>query len=364
MRKVRALFFLILPLAGFAALAQQPQQPPPPPEPEARIVVPVERVTVPLVVRDMRGEFIYDLERGEVTVLDNGVPQQIRTFELATEPLSVVILVDTSQRVAPLLGRVRESGILFSSYILGQSGEAALITFDSYVNLRQDFTTDTDELLQAFQKIQAGGSQTRLADAFDQAVGLLRKRPRDRRRVVVILSEALNEGSTTPVGQPLRWMQLEEISVYAVALSALEADLRRRPEDSPVRSSPYPPGVFTRPGTPGQPQTPTTVAQEQYSRANLLAALTTLVRTMRDVVGQDVLELYAYGTGGLHHSTFGRAALEDVLKGIGQDLHNQYVITYQPSNREQMGFHRIEVQVNRSGVSVRHRPGYYLGAIL
>ena len=107
----------------------------------------------------------------------------------------------------------------------------------------------------AFQKLPAGGTETRLADALDQATRLLAQRPQGRRRVVLVISEPLDQGSRTPLGVPLRVAQLNDITVYTISLSSLEADLRRRPEETPVKPSPYPPGVFTRPGTPGQPQT-------------------------------------------------------------------------------------------------------------
>src|SRR3989338_4735298 len=352
---------LLSSLAPAGAQQQPPPQPPPPQEPEFRVPVRVELVTVPLVVWDARAEFVYDLAREEVTLLDNGVPQQLRSFELATQPVSLVVLVDTSQRVKPLLERVREVGILITSNILVQFGEAALLTFDSFVTRRQEFTSDAEEFLRAFERIPAGGTEPRLADGLEQAMRLLSQRPQGRRRVILVISEALDQGSSTPLGVPLRVAQLNDITVYTISLSALEADLRRRPEETPVKPSPYPPGVFTRPGTPGQPQTPTTVAQEQYARGDLLSAVTTLVRTLRDTAGNDVLEVYALGTGGLAHSTFGRAALEDVLNRIGQDLYSQYLITYQPSNRDQNGYHRIEIRVARPGASVRHRPGYFVG---
>jgi VWFA-related protein len=363
MRQPLAVLLSLLLLSSLApAGAQQPPpQPPPPQEPEFRVPVRVELVTVPLVVWDARAEFVYDLAREEVTLLDNGVPQQLRSFELGTQPVSLVVLVDTSQRVKPLLERVREVGILITSSILGQDGEAALLTFDSFVTERQEFTSDAEEFLRAFEKIPAGGTESRLADGLDQAVRLLSQRPEGRRRVILVIAEALDKGSSTPLGVPLRVAQLNDITVYTISLSALEADLRRRPEDTPVKTSPYPPGVFTRPGTPGQPQTPTTVAQEQYARADIFNAVATLVRTLRDTMGNDVLEVYALGTGGVAHSTFGRAELEAVLTRIGQDLHSQYLITYTPSNRDQNGYHKIELRLGRPGLGVRHRPGYFVG---
>lgn len=355
-------FFLGLGLALSAPPKLRGQQAPPASTPdEFRVRVKVELVTAPLVVRDANGEFVYDLSRRDVVLLDNGVPQQLLAFELASQPLSLVILLDTSQRVAPLLDRVRKSGILFTSYILGQSGEAAVVTFDTDVTLRQDFTSDADKIIQAVQKISTGGSQTHLADALDHAVTRLRQRPEGRRRVIVVVTEPRDDGSATPVGVPLRLAQLSDISVYTVALSPLEADLHRRPEDTRVSQSPYPPGVFPAPGLPGRVQTPTTEAQQQYARADLLSAIMILVRSLHDTVGQDVLELYAQGTGGLHYSPFGQNALEASLHHIGQDLHNQYLLTYRPSNRDEQGFHRIEVRVARPDVRTRTRPGYFVG---
>src|SRR3989338_2117961 len=146
---------LLSSLAPAGARQQPPPHPPPPQEPEFRVPVRVELVTVPLVVWDARAEFVYDLAREEVTLLDNGVPQQLRSFELATQPVSLVVLVDTSQRVKPLLERVREVGILITSNILGQFGEAALLTFDSFVTRRQEFTSDAEEFLRAFERIPA-----------------------------------------------------------------------------------------------------------------------------------------------------------------------------------------------------------------
>lgn len=359
-----ALASLILMLALVLCLSAQPPAPEAGEQEEFRVRVEVELVSAPLVVRDARGEFVYDLTRDEITLLDNGIPQQLTSFEMASQPVSLVILLDTSRRIAPLLDRIRKSGILFTSYILGQFGEAAVITFADEVVLQQEFTTDADEIIQAIAGISVGGTDVRLADALDEAVALLLKRPEGRRRVIVAITQPRDDGSGIPVGAPLRQAQLADISVYTVALSALEADLRRRPEEMPVPQSPYPPGVFATPGAPGSVQTPTTQTQEQYSRLDLLKAIGVLVSTLQDTAGRDVLELYAHGTGGLHYQPRGRRGLEKAINQIGQDLHNQYLVAYRPSNRDRLGFHRIEIRVARPGVRVRTRAGYYVGPAL
>ncbi|MFQ5664093.1 MAG: VWA domain-containing protein, partial [Terriglobia bacterium] len=285
----------LLAVALAAAPTLRGQQPParpdsPPPE-EYRVRVEVELVTAPLVAHDSRGEFVYNLRRDEITLLDNGIPQQLRAFELASQPISLVMLFDTARRVASLLDRVRPSGILFTSYVLGQFGEAAVITFDTEITLRQEFTSDPDKIIDAVKAIRPGGSQTRLADALDQAVTLLRGRPEGRRRVIVAVTEPRDNGSHTPIGVPLRLAQLFDISVYTIALSRTQAELLRRPEDTPVARSPYPPGVFPTPGIPGSVQTPTSQAQQRYARADLLSAVVTLVSTLRNIPARQVLEV-------------------------------------------------------------------------
>ncbi len=192
-------------------------------------------------------------------------------------------------------------------------------------------------------------------------MNLLLQRSEDRRPVIVAVSEPRNNGSAIPIGEPLRLAQLAGISIYTVALSRVQADLLRRPEDTPVRDSPYPPGVFPRPPIPGRPETPSTEAQRQHSRVDLGRAIEALVRTTSSNVKSNLLEVYAQGTGGLSYRPFSRGSFEQAINLIGQDLHNQYLVSYRPSNRSQRGFHRIQIRVSRRGVSIRTRPGYYVG---
>jgi len=251
--------------------------------------------------------------------------------------------------------------VLFTSYILGEEGEAAVVTFDDDVVLRQEFTSDADTIIRTLERLPAGGRRTRLSDGLEEAVAMLSNRPPGRRRVIIAISEAHDDASRALLGVPLRRAQLFEISVYTIGLDRVQAELRRRPEDTPVKPSATPPGVFAGPPRPGSVQTPTTETMEQYNRVDIGNAVETMVTTLGQTVGSDILEVYSAGTGGLSYAPQNQSALENDLNRIGQDLHSQYQITYQPSNGEQQGFHRIEVRVSRPGVSIRTRSGYYVG---
>src|ERR1039457_2993935 len=77
--------------------------------PEAGIRVKVQVVNAPVAVRDAKNNVILDLKKEDFQILDNREKQTIESFDLAGEPLSVVLVIETSSRVAPMLPTVRKS---------------------------------------------------------------------------------------------------------------------------------------------------------------------------------------------------------------------------------------------------------------
>jgi hypothetical protein len=49
---------------------------------------------------------------------------------------------------------------------------------------------------------------------------------------------------------------------------------------------------------------------------------------------------------------------------IGREIHNQYVISYSPNNKEEGGFHELKVLVTRPDLEVRTREGYWLASVV
>ncbi|HEX9760071.1 MAG TPA: VWA domain-containing protein [Candidatus Acidoferrales bacterium] len=327
----------------------------------AQIRVRVELVTAPVAVRDSRGELVFDLVQEHFRIYDNGVLQKIESFDLGGDPLSVVFVVERSSRIEPLLPAVRRTGILFTQTILGQTGDGAIIAFDDTSDIVVPFTADHDRIEKAMADLKVGRSGARLHDALSRAVGLLRNRTPDRRRAIVVLAEAKDTGSETKLGEVLRDAQLNNISIYSVGLSTTAAMLRSEPRSTgpaPIT----PPGTFPLPPRPGTPQTPTTEAQAR-GQMDLMAAIIWMVERAADAKGQNSLELATTATGGLHLPTFRDRSIERALDQIGAELHAQYIISYRPTGRaaQESGFHKIDVEVARPGVTVRTRPGYFIG---
>jgi VWFA-related protein len=370
---LQAVGWVLLWLAGACAeaSAQAPEGPIAPkpgvvvqqPPPEARLKVRVSLVNTPVTVRDGKGRMIHDLDAQNFTVTDNGARQKITHFDLGGDPISAVILMETSSRIDSILPEIRKTGILFTQTLMGPTGEAAIVGFNDSVDKLQDFTADGEAIEKTIKGMREGTSGSRLYDAMAVGVEMLTSRPQPsadvpgRRRILFIMSEATDVGSGTKLGEVLRNAQLANITIYSVGLSTTRAELQSKTKKKPIEVTP--PGTFGQPPLPGTVQTPTSEAQ-RTGDIDLLALAVWAVQHAENQVKDHALEVAATATGGEHLSTFRDRSIENAIDEIGGELHSQYNVSYTPTGTGESGYHEIKVSVDRPGVTVRARPGYYL----
>jgi VWFA-related protein len=372
------LFFLTLFgawMSAFPLAAQSPSGPITPqagnaiqqPPPQAKIGVSVALVNTPITVRDSRGQMIHTLDAKDFRVTDNGVPQHILHFDMGGDPLSLVVLVETSLRVDGMLPQIRKAGIIITQTVMGGSGEAAVVAFNDSVDKLQEFTGDADRIEKTFTNLQAGTSGSRLYDAMAVGIEMLSGQPQPtadkpgRRRVMLILSEATDRGSDTQLGAVLRQAQLANVTIYSVGLSTTRAELQAAPRDTTPQVTP--PGTFGTPPMPGTVQTPDTEAARQGS-GDLMPAIVWAVKHVKDKVKGNPLELATAGTGGEHLATYKDRSIEKAIDEIGGELHSQYSVSYAPTGTNDAGYHEIKVAIAKHGSGkwkIRSRPGYYIG---
>lgn len=157
-------------LAGLtAAVTAFPQQPP---QPTFRETVNV--VVAPTVVLDRNGNYVNDLKPADFQLLDNGKPQNIKV-DVSFIPISLVVAVQANPAAEPVLPKIRKIGSLLQGLLVGEQGEVAIVAFDHRVQVKQDFTSDTDKLEEALKKITPGGSSSRMIDAVVESVRMPRR---------------------------------------------------------------------------------------------------------------------------------------------------------------------------------------------
>jgi VWFA-related protein len=313
---------------------------------------------------------LHDLDEKDFVITDNGVPQKITHFDVGGDPISLVILVETSSRVDSFLPQLRKTGILLSEQVMGPDAEAAVIGFDDSLKTLQGFTRSHDAVEAAFSGLTTNEPGICLFDAMSAGVEMLsgRRKPTQEtpvpgRRVLLIISEALDTGSDARLGEVLRRAQLENVTIFSVGLSTTRAELQSKPrENAPTPITP--PGTYGMPGPPGTVPTPGAGNNQGF---DLIALAQVLVEHTKSAATKHSLEVGAVATGGGYYSTYKERSIESAIDEIGGELHSQYMISYEPKSRSEVGqdfgYHQISVSLvadKAPGKKITTRPGYYI----
>jgi VWFA-related protein len=366
------LLLLALSMGSACSLAAQSQSGPISPQPgtsiqqappQPKIGVRVALVNTPVTVRDSKGQMVHTLDVKDFHVSDNGVDQKITHFDMGGDPLSIVILVETSSRIDAFLPQIRKSGILFTQTVMGPDAEAAVVGFNDSVDKLQDFTRNADQIDSTINHLKSGTSGNKLYDAMALGVEMLSGRPQPsadqpgRRRVMLLMSEGTDIGSASKFGEVLRQAQLSNVTIYSVGLSTTRAELQAQPRDTTPH--PTPPGTYGAPPFPGTPQGLESDSA-RYGSGDLMQVIAWVVKNAADKIKGNPLELAAAGTGGAHLPTFKDRSIENAIDEIGGELHSQYSVSYIPKGTNETGYHEIKVTVDSKKLKVRARPGYYV----
>jgi VWFA-related protein len=327
------------------------------PRTRGTIRVRTNEVTAPVTVLDRKGEMVMDLAQKDFHVFDNGVEQPIDHWDLGGEALSVVLVVEASSHIEPLLPAVHQTAIVFTQTVMAQTGRAAVVSYDDTVDLLQPMTEDQDAVETAIRKFKVGTFGLRLYDGMSRGVSILEKEPANRRRVMLVMGEAQDKDSESKLGEVLRAAQLANITIYTIGLSTTAAELRTQNQYRPPPLGPE--GTYPLPLPPGTPMTPD-AEQEMQGNINLLALAQWIVQRGTNEVKNHALEVAATATGGRFLKTFKDLTMQKAMDNIGGELHAQYTLSYKAPGEEPSGFHDIKVTVSRPDVNVRTRPGYYL----
>jgi VWFA-related protein len=322
----------------------------------ATIRVQVNDVPVPFTVKDSKGNLMAGLQSNEVQVYENGVMQRIIHFTDEAQPLSVALVIDQSMtydnmlRVNTALGALPDA---FTRY-----DEISLFKYNNGPNMVTDFTGAqsarlTDAILiskgSGREPLLAGSlsgpmSQTTvindqnfdpntasqrgssgivlnpprevhtLNDAILAAAKALSTRPIERRRVIYIISDGKEYGSTAKYKDVVKYLQTNQIEVDGTLVG-----------DSAVWGL----GVLDRIHLP---------------------------LTMRD----NILPAYAIATGGNFDAEFRTGGIEKSFARIASEVRNRYTldfITHEPQFDGK--YRKLEVKVLRPDLTVIAKQGYY-----
>jgi VWFA-related protein len=313
------------------------------------IKVDVNSVLLNVSVRDRRtNRSIPSLGKEDFLVYEDGALQKVEQLIPGDAPFYPLLLLDNSGSTRDFLPLMKESAIDFVNRLKPED-QVAVATFNSIVNLEQDFTDDRDMLGKAIQRIDSIGG-TAFYDALLTCIDCYFRGITGRTAIVVFTDGVDNqlegpnsEGSRTDFSDLYRRVQEADQIIYTIFLDThTEGPVARVPK--PDTQWPFPgpfPGPWPMPRNPQKQPKPNQT--EIYAEAQ---------QQLWDIADQ---------TGGRMYRLATIQDLSKIYREILDDLRSQYVLAYTPSRRTaDSEWHEIKVRVkNRTEVAVRTRKGYY-----
>lgn len=273
------------------------------------IRVNVRLVRLLVTVKDLNGKLIGSLGKGDFTISDNGVPQEIAVFERQTEqPLNVSVLVDTSASTGIDWPYEKDSVSRFLRALFGEGNPldtAALYTFNWQVWLQRTFTRNFASLDQKLKGLKSEGG-TSLYDAICMASRDLELR--EGRHVMVIVTDGGDTTSVYDFHRALESAQLADAMIYPVLVMPITNDAGR------------------------------------------------------NIGGENALTTLAQGTGGrVFTPSLNAAQLDLAFATILRELRTQYLLGFYPRDvpPTKDRFHMLKVNVAGKNLRASTRSGYY-----
>ncbi len=301
---------------------QQNQQPP---QSGQTLKVQTALVNVFVTVRDKSHFIINNLKQEDFKIFEDGQEQKVAYFSKEVNlPISLAILVDTSGSQVDVLGAEQDAASRFVHRVLRKTDEALVMSFDLDIDLLADFTEDTSLLENAIRKTVinvdgsgAGGTTGTIPSGsnggtdFYDAVYLAahdKLTGEAGRKAIIALTDAEDTGSKLKVQDAIEAAQRSDSVVHVLLISDV--------------------GFY--------------------------------YRQMMGYGGSGVAKKMADETGGRVIEVHNNKSLEQAFDELSDELRQQYVLGYYPTNAKRDGaFRKIKIEINRPDLKILARRGYY-----
>ena len=149
-----------------------------------------------LVLNKKSGAVIKGLTKDDFTIYEDGIKQLITHFSQDRLPLSILLLLDASGSVGPIIDEVRDEGIRALQQ-LRPDDEVAVMAFGKWATVTQDFTKDRQLIMKGIGAIEWMGNWIRegtyINEAVYQAAKHLSKASNpDSRRALIIVTDNIS----------------------------------------------------------------------------------------------------------------------------------------------------------------------------
>ncbi|QMV17559.1 VWA domain-containing protein [Granulicella sp. 5B5] len=271
------------------------------------IRVNVDMVLVPVSVTDPMDRLVTGLEKENFAVFDNNLQQTIKSFGTEDAPLSIGIVFDLSGSMQSKFIRARKALSEFL-HTCNPQDEFFVVGFNDRPAILVDYTSDVEDV-EARMVMLKPQNRTALIDAIYLGVNKL-KSAKWQRKALLVISDGGDNRSRYTEGELKRVIRESEVQIYSI-------------------------GIF-----------------DQYAA------------TEEEQNGPILLNDISTATGGRLFKVLDLQDLADIAERISEELRDEYVIGYTPSDRKRDGqYRKLKVRLipppGLPALMAHSREGYY-----
>ena len=272
-------------------------------------------VVIPALVKSAQGEAVYGLTAKDFVVEDDGEEQAVHLDEAAEgQPVSMVIAIQRGRRADYEFPRVRGLSAMLEPLVAEGHGSVAIVEFDSAVQTAQDFTASSEKIAWTLKELQPGDGGAAILDAVEYSVKMLEQVPRERQRVLLLISETRDHGSQSKVEDVVAKIGQSSTAVYALAFSPSRSNILDTMRGNNMN--------------------------EMHPEPDLLAPLLMAAQAMKKNMPKTVAAM----TGG-EYEMFATGKNFDLrMIDFSNHLHSRYLLSIEPKTPH-AGLHRLRVRL-------------------
>ena len=344
----------------------------------------VKVVNVFATVRDKQGKVVNNLTKQDFTVQENGVSQPITYFSRETDqPLSIGLLVDTSNSQRRVLGEEKTASYAFLDKVLKPDRDKTfVIHFDFETELLQDLTASREDLRRALDLLELpAGQQPQMRGS--QGGGGKNGGGQQRSGIPGIgggigfpgggigfpggrgggRGGAGRGGGRGGQGPGRGGGAVAGTTLYDAVFLASDEVLRKQSGRKAL--------ILLTDGMDMGSKTSLSSAIESAQRADTMV-YSILFSDQQSyggrggrsgAEGKRVLQRLAQETGGSFYEVTGKLTLDQIYARLQEELRNQYSLGYAPDTTQasaaSSSFRSIKVTVKQRDMIVQAREGYY-----
>jgi len=266
----------------------------------------VATVGVEVAVLDKNGRFIPGIPRGNFRILEDGVPQQVSSFQMGEAPMTVCLVIEFSN----LFQQYWSSGwyeTLTAAYgfleTLKPEDYVAVVAYDLRSEILSDFSTDKRQAQEAMQRLRiAAYSESNLYDALVDTSD--RMSEIEGRKAIVLIASGIDTFSKLTFDKTRKALQNANVPIYAIGImQAMREWMDARGYLGPI------------------------------ARLDFLQA-------------DNQMRTFAKETGGQAYLPRFFGEFPGIFRSVHEALRNQYSLAYQPTNQARDGkFRKIKVEL-------------------